>query len=72
MQSKRQSAIEALVNIIVGFVLSVMVQYPLYGAFGWETSLTHNMTITLIFTLISFIRSYLIRRIFNHQRKTFI
>ena len=64
MQSKKSSCIEILLNTFSGFIVSFMVTTILLpymgeiGAFG----------ITCIFTVISLVRSYIWRRIFNKKQ----
>lgn len=65
MQSRRSSFIEALTNTVVGYLLNLVVQlivYPLYGA---TFTLEQNLSIGLIFLVVSLVRSYVLRRIFN-------
>ena len=66
MQTKIQSAIESLLNVAVGMGVaftSQLIVFPLVGI-PEQTMATH-MTITLWFTFISLVRSYVIRRWFN-------
>jgi hypothetical protein len=61
-QSKRYSALEALANIVIG---SFTLQLGLYPILGIPVTINQNIIIILVFFLASFIRGYLIRRIFN-------
>ena len=65
-QSKRHSFIEQVFNVGSGWLLSLLVWTfliaPLYDV---NTTLEENMGITIIFTIISIIRGYIWRRIFN-------
>ncbi len=66
MQTKLQSALEAVLNVAVGMGVafcSQLVVFPLVGIPEQEIS-THMM-ITAYFTAISLARSYVIRRWFN-------
>lgn len=65
MQSKKMSLIEAIVNVIFGYCVAVISQAMIFPYFGLYTSFEQNMKIGLIFTFISLIRSYIIRRVFN-------
>jgi len=64
-QSKTASVAESLINIAVGigvgFVSNVIV-LPMYG---YAVTLSHAAGMTVIFTVISFARSYMLRRWFN-------
>lgn len=64
-QSKRDSALEALTNLLIGASIALLSQFVWFPLIGKEFTLTENLMTTAFFTLISFIRSYLIRRIFN-------
>jgi Mg/Co/Ni transporter MgtE len=65
MQSRRLSLIETLVGVALGFVLSVAASTVVYPWFGHSFTLTQNMGITVIFTVISIARGYTVRRLFN-------
>ena len=66
-QTKIGSYTEVTVGLIIGFLISlalqVMVITPIY-----PLPVTHgqNLEITLIFTVVSFIRGILVRRAFNY------
>ena len=64
-QSKRSSALESLLNILIGFWISVGANIFLLPLWGYKVSLTQGVEIGLAFTLVSFLRSYLLRRAFN-------
>lgn len=64
-QSKRQSLIEAIVNILVGYFLAVGTQILIFPFFGAKIPIESNFYIGLIFTILSLVRSYTLRRIFN-------
>jgi hypothetical protein len=64
-QSKRTSAIEALVNIVLGVGVALGSQYVVFPLVGiHDVSHSVHIQITAWFTAISFARSYLIRRFF--------
>jgi hypothetical protein len=65
MQSKIQSIMESAVNVGSGFIISFIVQTLIMSAYGVNFTLAQNFSITVIFTVTSFIRSYIIRRVFN-------
>lgn len=68
-QSKRQSLIEAITNTTVGFGISLLSISIILPLMGFETSTGQNITLTVYFTLISIVRSYILRRIFNKKSK---
>lgn len=68
-QSKLESLIEAKVNTVIGMVVSFVLGMYLYPMFGFNVTPAQNVTIMAIFTVVSVIRSYTIRRIFNRRLK---
>lgn len=67
MQSKRSSFVEALINTVIGYVINLGVQIVLYPMVGATFTLTQNLGIGLVFTVVSLVRSYVIRRWFNQH-----
>ena len=67
MQSKKRSLIESIANVVVGFGVSCASVHFIFPLFGHEVSLGDNCLIGIYFTFISIIRSYTLRRIFNHK-----
>lgn len=65
MQSRRGSLIESIVNTAVGFVISLAATYTVLPAFGLPVSPSDGFAISTIFTVISIVRGYLLRRCFN-------
>lgn len=63
------SLVETLVNVAVGFLISLMSQIVIFHAYDVRLSLGDNVAITLWFTAISVARSYTIRRLFNRWRQ---
>lgn len=64
-QSKIQSFLESCVNVVVGFGVALLAQVVVFPLFGLRASLSQNIAIGGIFTGVSIIRSYFIRRGFN-------
>lgn len=65
MQSRRLSLIETLCGVAIGFIVSVAASTVIYPWFGHAFTLTQNMGITVIFTVLSIVRGYGVRRFFN-------
>jgi hypothetical protein len=65
MQSKKMSLIETIVSVLIGYVVSIISQLLLFPMFNIEVSLTDNLLIGLFFTVVSIVRGYLVRRLFN-------
>lgn len=65
IQTKLVSLIETATQTITGYLLSILVQVAVFPLFGIQVSLSTNLLLGLIFLITSFIRGYLIRRLFN-------
>lgn len=65
MQSRGGSFIEALVNIGVGYLVAVCANLIVLPLFGFYPSLSQHALIGLIFSVLSLVRSYCLRRFFN-------
>jgi hypothetical protein len=64
-QSRRHSFIEAWVNIAIGFGINYFANLLIFPLFGFHISLIANLWMGVIYTGISLVRSYFIRRYFN-------
>ena len=64
-QTKLGSLIESMMNIAIGYGVALMSQIIIFPLFGIVVSLSTNLWIGAWFTLISLVRSYVIRRWFN-------
>jgi len=65
MQNRLNSFIESIANVIIGFLINFIANIYVLPLFGFNITISQSIQIGLIFTLISIIRSYLIRRWFN-------
>ena len=65
-QSRMMSAIEAVTNVLVGYGVAVATQMVIFPLFGLTATLRQNMAMGAVFTIVSLVRSYLLRRVFNH------
>lgn len=63
-QTRKQSLIESITNVAIGFIISLLSVIIIL-----DKPLAENVLITLYFTVISIIRSYVIRRYFNKKQK---
>jgi hypothetical protein len=54
--------------VIVGFVLAIVTQALLYPALGIPVSGQLNVLIATVFTFVSIVRSYVLRRVFEAIR----
>lgn len=66
MQTKKGSFIEALVNTLVGFLITLLFSPAIYWACGVSMKATQMGMVTILFTLLSIARGYVIRRFFNN------
>lgn len=65
-QSKLMSFVEALTNLVVAFVISCAAQYYIVPLItGKQFTLSQSAWIVVMFTVLSLIRQYLLRRLFN-------
>ena len=64
-QSRRLSLVEAFTNVAVGYVLAVITQIVVFPWFDLNPSLGENLALGLVFTVISLLRSYALRRLFT-------
>ena len=71
VDSRKRSAIETVIDVILGFLIFVPVNYlvlPLFVDQIAEYDIVGMLTISAIFTLISLVRKYAIRRWFENHR----
>ena len=69
MQTKRQSAIESLTSTTIGIIIGIVLNLTILPIFGYPVSVVDSLWISVIFTVISIIRSYIIRRWFNSKEE---
>ena len=71
-QTRIGSLVEAAVNIVIGYCINfVMNLVILNGVFGLGVSIVQNLWIGLLFTVVSLVRQYVIRRWFATRIKGF-
>lgn len=66
-QSKKGSLIESLINIAIGCGVALLSQVVIFPQYGIHVPLRTDVQIMLWFTLISLVRSYWLRRLFNRH-----
>lgn len=70
MQTRLESAIEAVLNVGSGMLVAwIMTLTVLPGIYGYDVDPREGFEITCIFTVVSVLRSYLWRRFFNGRLK---
>lgn len=64
-QTKLESLLESIANVIIGFFVAFVSQLLIFPVVEIDVSITTNLVIGFWFTMISLARSYIIRRWFN-------
>lgn len=64
-QTRKHSLIESLLNILIGYGIAIMAQVIIFPLFGGHFTLQDNLKIGALFTVVSLVRSYCLRRLFN-------
>ena len=64
-QSKIESLIESIINTSLGFLVALITQILIYPIFDIEVSFGDQTLLALIFTSVSLVRGYIVRRYFN-------
>lgn len=64
-QTRLQSLIEVFINVGVGFLIGLLSNLIVLPMFGYDVSVLDGIGISVVFTLISVVRSYIVRRFFN-------
>lgn len=67
-QSRSASAFETLTSTVTGFILSVALQRALFPVMGHDFAFRENMVVASVFTAVSILRGYVVRRTFNRLR----
>ena len=67
-QSRLMSLVESLANVLVGYGVAVATQMVVFPIFSLTVTVTENLLIGLIFTVVSIVRSYALRRGFEALR----
>jgi len=67
MQTKKQSLIESITNVIIGYIVAVISNAAILPLFGVNLAFGDSMLIGVWFTVISLIRGYCVRRYFNKR-----
>jgi hypothetical protein len=68
-QTRSQSMFEAVMNILVGFIINLVLNFTVFPLFGWHITLAQNIGLGAIYTIVSLLRSYCLRRYFNRRHE---
>lgn len=67
-QTKKGSITETLTNTVIGFVINYVANILVLPIFGFHPSARQTALIGVIFTAISIVRGYVLRRLFNRMK----
>lgn len=67
MQTKLESLKESCVNVLIGYVIAISSQIIIFPLVGVSATFSQNLEIGVYFTIVSLLRSYLVRRYFNKK-----
>jgi len=62
------SLVEAVTNVVAGYLLALLTQIGTFPLFGLIVSVADNLLISSIFTTVSLLRSFALRRMFEAVR----
>ena len=68
-QSRAMSFVEAITNVGVGFLVAVLTQITLFPMLELQVSVRDNLLIGAIFTAVSIVRTFTLRRPFESIRR---
>ncbi len=71
VQSRKYSFIEAVTNVLIGYGIAFVSQLVIFPMYGGTFTLEQNVYIGAWFTLISLVRSYVIRRWFTKKTERY-
>jgi hypothetical protein len=64
-QSKLESLAEVGVNVAIGWIIGLTAQVFFFPLIGIQATFSQNVVSSIVFTVISIVRSYVVRRWFN-------
>ena len=64
-QTRLESLAEVVINVAIGWVIATITQFVIFPMFGIQITFSQQLGISAIFTAVSIVRSYVIRRWFN-------
>lgn len=64
-QSRSMSLMETVTSTVIGFIVTMAAGMVIYPRFGFDATISDNLAITVIFTVLSIARGYFVRRLFN-------
>jgi len=64
-QTKLESLAEVIINVVIGWIIGLATQLLVFPIFGIHISFGDQFWISVVFTVVSIARGYIIRRWFN-------
>ena len=64
-QSIKGSVLESVTSTVIGWYVALSTQLLVFPLFGIYLEFNTNLLISVIFTVVSIIRGFLVRRLFN-------
>ena len=64
-QMPTHSAMEAVANVAISMVIGLATQLVMFPALGIPVSIDQNLIILAVMTVVSLVRSYCLRRLFE-------
>jgi hypothetical protein len=65
-QSRRTSLLETCLSTAIGYVVAVSTQMLVFPLVGIHVNPETNIKLGIVFTVVSVIRGFFVRRLFNH------
>jgi len=66
-QTRMSSFTESVVNMTSGYVIGVLSQIAVFPVLGVSVTMGENLILGVYFTIVSIVRSYVVRRWFNRR-----
>lgn len=70
-QSRKGSITESVTNVVVGYAVNILANILIFPLFDIHVTIRANLAMGVIYTAISIVRSYTIRRAFNSFKRAF-
>lgn len=64
-QTRKQSLFETVTSTAIGYLVALATQIVVFPLYGLPVEMHQNAQIALIFTAVSLVRGYFVRRMFN-------
>lgn len=65
-QSRKQSLFEVIISTALGYIVALATQILIFPCFNIQVKFSDQLWIGLIFTIVSLLRGYCVRRLFNY------